>query len=138
MDRSNITLRPRRNNVFEVNLMELDVPVSYNEAINSKASELWLEAINEELEALCARGFTQIDGINYYESIRILLSISAEYNWNLRQLDIKTAFLYGDLEEDVFMVIPDGVKAPENKICKLNKSLYGLKTGISLLESKVY
>lgn len=51
IDRSNITLRLRRNNVFEVNLMELDVPVSYNEAINSKDSELWLEAINEQLEA---------------------------------------------------------------------------------------
>lgn len=175
IDRSNITLRPRRN-VFEVNLMELDVSVSYNEAINSKDSELWLKAINEELEAhrtnntwsfvdnenqrtitskwvfnikrtkdgkverykarLCARGFTQIEGIDYneifspttrYESIRILLSISAEYNWNLRQLDVKTAFLYGDLEEDIFMVVPDGVKAPANKICKLNKSLYGLK-----------
>ncbi|KAJ8703697.1 hypothetical protein PYW08_016864 [Mythimna loreyi] len=176
LSHSNITLRPRRNNVFEANVVEFDVPGSYNEAINSKDSELWLKAINEELEAhrtnntwsivnnenqrtitskwvfnikrtndgkverykarLCARGFTQIKGLDYneifspttrYESIRILLSISAEYNWNLRQLDVKTAFLYGELEEDIYMIIPDGVKAPANKICKLNKSLYGLK-----------
>jgi transposase InsO family protein len=85
---------------------------------------------------LCARGFTQIQGIDYketfapttrYESIRILLSISAQHNWEIKQLDIKTAFLYGDLDEDIFMEVPEGVQAPPKKICKLNKSLYGLK-----------
>lgn len=175
---SNITLRPhpRRNQYFEANLIELDVPMNYDEAINGKEYKLWLKAINEELEAhrinntwsfvdnknqrtitskwvfsvkrnqdghvekykarLCARGFTQIKGLDYneifspttrYESIRILLSISAEFEWNIRQLDVKTAFLYGELEEDIYMEVPDGVNAPKNKICKLNKSLYGLK-----------
>lgn len=176
IDSTNINLRPRRQQFFEANLMEFDVPVTYDEAINSEDCELWLKAIKEELEAhhsnntwsfvdkgnqrtitskwvfdikrnqdgeverykarLCARGFTQIHGLDYkeifspttrYESIRILLSLSAEYNWKIRQLDVKTAFLYGDLDEDIFMEIPDGVEAPANKICKLNKSLYGLK-----------
>ncbi|KAL0832337.1 hypothetical protein ABMA28_001770 [Loxostege sticticalis] len=82
---------------------------------------------------LCARGFTQIHGLDYkeifspttrYELIRILLSLSAEYNWKIRQLDVKTAFLYGHLDEDIFMEIPDGVEAPANKICKLKNENY--------------
>ena len=50
-------------------------------------------------------------------------------NLHLEQLDVKTAFLHGDLEEDIYMVQPQGyvVKGKENQVCKLKKSLYGLK-----------
>ena len=83
-----------------------------------------------------AKGFTQTYGVDYQEtfapvvkinSIRVLLSLAAKYNWPLHQLDIKNAFLNGDLEEEVFMIPPPGFEKvfDQHKVCK--KSLYGLK-----------
>ena len=66
---------------------------------------------------LLAKGFIQTYGINYQEtfapvakinSTRILLSLAVNFNWLLHQLDIKNAFLNGDLEEEVFMNLPPG------------------------------
>ena len=82
-----------------------------------------------------AKGNNQEYQINYNEvfspvirmlTIRILLSIANNNDLIIEQMDVNTAFLYGDLEEEVYMKIPKGVKT-NNKICKLNKSLYGLK-----------
>ena len=62
-------------------------------------------------------------------SIRTILSIVAANNLFLEQLDVKTAFLHGDLEDEIYMKQPAGfeVKGMENRVCKLKKSLYGLK-----------
>jgi len=87
---------------------------------------------------LIAQGFTQTYGIDYKEtfapvaklnSIRVLLSIAANLDWRLHQLDIKNAFLNGILEEEVYMRVPLGFEANGNpdKVCKLKKALYGLK-----------
>lgn len=87
---------------------------------------------------LVARGFTQKEGVDYNEifspvvrhtSIRVLLVIVAHQNLELEQLDVKTAFLHGELEEDIYMTQPDGFYIPgkEDYVCKLKKSLYGLK-----------
>lgn len=64
-----------------------------------------------------------------HTSIRILLVVVNQFNWELQQLDVKTAFLNGDLEETIFMDQPKGyVKdGEEGKVCLLKKSLYGLK-----------
>jgi transposase InsO family protein len=85
-----------------------------------------------------ARGFHQIEGVDYNEifspvvrhtSIRVLLAIVAHQDLELEQLDVKTAFLHGELEEEIYMTQPDGFQVPgkENHVCKLRKSLYGLK-----------
>ena len=63
------------------------------------------------------------------KSIRILLSIAAALDYEIWQMDVKTAFLNGHLEEIIYMVQPDRFKAKgqEHKVCKLLKSIYGLK-----------
>ncbi|RVW95191.1 Retrovirus-related Pol polyprotein from transposon TNT 1-94 [Vitis vinifera] len=62
-------------------------------------------------------------------TIRLVLGMVAAENLHLEQLDVKTAFLHGDLEEDLYMIQPEGfiVQGQENLVCKLRKSLYGLK-----------
>ena len=64
-----------------------------------------------------------------HSSIRTLLSIVAMHDYELEQLDVKTAFSHGELEEDIYMDQPEGFVVPrkENLVCRLKKSLYGLK-----------
>jgi Reverse transcriptase (RNA-dependent DNA polymerase) len=84
---------------------------------------------------LVARGFTQVKGIDYTEtfapvvkftSIRILLALTALNDWDLQQMDVKTAFLNSELNEEIYMNLPPGFHKP-NVIWKLKRSLYGLK-----------
>ena len=87
---------------------------------------------------LVAKGFKQIQGVHYDEtfspvamlkSIQILPAIAAFYDYEIWQMDVKTAFLNGNLTEDVYMIQSEGFVDPKNagKICKLRKSIYGLK-----------
>lgn len=86
---------------------------------------------------LCAKGYSQQHGIDYketfspvirYDSIRVLLAIAAVNNMEIKQFDVKTAFLYGNLNEEVYMQQPDGFTIDNSTfVCKLNKSIYGLK-----------
>ena len=84
------------------------------------------------------KGFGQKKGVDFEEifspvvkmaSIRVVLSLAANMNMEVEQLDVKTAFLHGDLEEDIYMEQPEGfvVKGKEKLVCKLKKSLYGFK-----------
>jgi len=84
------------------------------------------------------KGFQQRQGIDFTKifspvvkmtTIRVILSIVAAENLHLESLDVKTAFLHGDLEEEIFMAQPKGfeVQGKMNFVCKLHKSLYGLK-----------
>ncbi|KAK8921170.1 hypothetical protein KSP39_PZI019934 [Platanthera zijinensis] len=86
---------------------------------------------------LVARGFTQQQGLDYEEtfspvaklnSVRVLLSVAVHRHWPLHQLDIKNAFLNGDLHETVYMRQPPGFETTgESHVCLLKKSIYGLK-----------
>lgn len=86
---------------------------------------------------LCAQGFSQQVGIDYdeifspvvrYESIRLLLTISAKENLKSIQFDVSTAYLNSDLKETVYMRVPDGLNIKgKNLVLKLNKAIYGLK-----------
>jgi histone deacetylase 1/2 len=98
----------------------------------------WVYPIKKWDARLVATWFKQWYGIEYEDTfspvikaatIRLVLSISVSRGWSLRQLDIKNAFLHGVLEEEVYMKQPPGFEssATPNYICRLDKSLYGLK-----------
>jgi hypothetical protein len=87
---------------------------------------------------LVAKGYSQVEGIDFGEifsyvakltSIRFLLYVAAGIDFEVEQMDAKTTFLHGDLEEEIYMKQPEGyvVKGKKELICKMKKSLYGLK-----------
>ncbi|OAO97959.1 hypothetical protein AXX17_AT4G08610 [Arabidopsis thaliana] len=129
-------------------IIESDEPTSYEKALIGPDSDKWLEAAKSEMESmsqnkiykarLVAKGYKQIHGIDYdktyfpvamLKSIRILLATAAHYDYEIWQMDVKTAFLNGNLEEDVYMTQPEGFTVLEaaRKVCKLHCSIYGLK-----------
>ncbi|RVW94724.1 Retrovirus-related Pol polyprotein from transposon TNT 1-94 [Vitis vinifera] len=184
--RSQREKRPAISNDYEVYLNECDYdvglesdPTSYDQAINSENSTLWLYAMEEELKSmkdnevwdlvelpkiiktigckwifktkhdskgnvekykarLVAKGYTQKEGIDYKEtfspvskkdSLRIVMALVAHFDLELHQMDVKTAFLNGDLHEEVYMDQSEGFQdtGKAHMVCKLKKSIYGLK-----------
>ncbi|GKA24642.1 retrovirus-related pol polyprotein from transposon TNT 1-94 [Tanacetum coccineum] len=86
---------------------------------------------------LVIRGFDQKEGVDYKHTfspvakaatVRVLIAIATAKGWPLHQLDINNAFLHGFVDEEIYMKPPEGyTKASQGQVCKLNKSLYGLK-----------
>jgi hypothetical protein len=85
---------------------------------------------------LVALGYRQTYGVDYLEtyspvanmnSIRVFLAMCCHSGLYIHHYDVDTAFLNGHLEEDVYVFPPDGVQTKANQVCKLNRSLYGLK-----------
>jgi hypothetical protein len=62
-------------------------------------------------------------------TIRLLIALATKYHWKLHQLDVKSAFLNGELKEEVYLTQPEGFveQGQEHLVCKLKKALYGLK-----------
>ena len=94
--------------------------------------------IDRHKARLVAQGYSQTQGIDYeevffpvarYSSIRTLLALANEHNLEIHQMDVKTAFLNGSIEHDIYMTQPKGFVDPDHPeyVFKLNKSIYGLK-----------
>ncbi|KAH9657251.1 hypothetical protein KPL70_022991 [Citrus sinensis] len=143
--------------VIEINvayylLTEDGEPSIFHESLNS--SDVALKAIgnkwvykikrdgNDPVERYHARlvvkGYAQKEGIDFNEifspvvrltTVRVVLAMCATFDLHLEQLDVKTAFFHGELEEEIYMLQLEGFAetGKENLVCRLNKSLYGLK-----------
>ena len=87
---------------------------------------------------MVCKGYAQVEGVDFeekfspvaiMESIRMILAYASSKNIKVYQMDVKSTFLNGDLEEEVYIEQPEGFSLSENKdhVCKLKKALYGLK-----------
>lgn len=87
---------------------------------------------------IVAKGFQQQEGVDFHDvfapvvrwsTIRLVLALAAKYHWPLSQMDVITAFLNGNIEEEIYMEISDGFPGVGDnmKVCKINKAFYGLK-----------
>jgi len=97
---------------------------------------------------LVAKGFTQKHNIDYFDtfapvirisSMCVLLALTSIQKLVIHQMDVKTTFLNGELEEEVYMTQPEGCVAPgqKEKVCKLLKSLYCLKQAPNQWHEKI-
>lgn len=105
-------------------------------------------SVQKHKARLVAKGYSQQQGIDFdetfspvarFETIRIVLALAVQLKWKVYQFDVKSAFLNGDLEEEVYVTQPDGYveKGKENKVYKLKKALYGLKQAPRAWYSKI-
>ena len=122
------------NNVY----MEVDRPTG--KVIGSR----WVLRVKTDAEGridkykarVVAKGYRQMEGVDYeetfaptvrFESIRALLAMGVAEGWKFDQMDVSTAFLYAELEEETYVEIPEGISGVAGKVWKLLKCLYGLK-----------
>ena len=95
-------------------------------------------SIEKHKERFVARGFSQVEGINYeetfapvaqYTSIQTIIALASTMGWRLHEMDVKTTFLNREIEEEVYIEQPNGfvIHGRESRVCKLKKALYGLK-----------
>jgi len=99
------------------------------------------QVIRNKARLVC-KGYAQIEGLDFgetfapvarLEAIRMFLAYACHKRFKVYQMDVKSAFLNGDLSEEVYMEQPKGFKLSDNPdlVCKLKKALYGLKPGIT-------
>ncbi|CAJ2629918.1 unnamed protein product [Trifolium pratense] len=102
--------------------------------------------IEKHKARLVAKGYSQQHGIDYnevfapvarWDTIRTILAVAASENWTIYQLDVKSAFLHGELTENVYVEQPKGYQKKGDKVYKLKKALYGLKQAPRAWYSKI-
>ena len=136
-----------KNNTWElVELPDGVKPIGVKWVFKTKFNEHG--QIEKYKARLVAKGYAQQYGINYTEvfapvarldTVRVLLAVTAQYSWEVFQLDVKSAFLHGELQEEVYVQQPAGfiTKGKENHVYKLRKALYGLRQAPRTWYSKI-
>ena len=129
--------RDEYNSLIEMGTWILVSPPKHRNVIKCK----WVFTVKADSRykaRVIAKGFTQEHGIDYeetfspmtrYKSIHYLLAHAALEDWEIEAMDVKTMYLYGKLKEEIYMAQPEGFikSGQEHKVCKLVKSIYGLK-----------
>jgi hypothetical protein len=126
-----------RNQTWELTVLPKGVkPIGVKWVFKTKLNE---NGDVEKFKArLVAKGYAQRHGVDYtevfapvarFDTIRMILAMAAQSSWEVFQLDVKSAFLHGELKEEVFVQQPEGFtkKGEEEKVYRLRKALYGLK-----------
>lgn len=92
------------------------------------------------------QGFRQIPGIDFHDvfahvarldSIRLILAIAVKQGFHIRSLDVTTAFLQGELKEELYIEIPEGLHQDKNRVCRLRRPLYGIRQGPACWEKRL-
>ncbi|GJW22765.1 retrotransposon protein, putative, ty1-copia subclass [Tanacetum coccineum] len=121
--------------VEEHELGDLGEPANYKAALLDPESDKWLNAMNVEMQSMKDNKVWELVELPPctktvdIRAIRILIAIAAFYDYEIWQMDVKTAFLNGYLYEEVYMEQPEGFVSQKfpNRVCKLKRSIYGLK-----------
>ncbi|GKB34792.1 retrotransposon protein, putative, ty1-copia subclass [Tanacetum coccineum] len=150
----------------EYKLGDLNKPGNYKAALLDPESDKWLDDMNVEMQSMndnetdmdgvvhtykariVAKGFTQTYEVDYKETfspvadiraIRILIAITTFYDYEIWQMDVKTAFLNGHLYEEVYMAQPEGFVNPKcpNRVCKLNVGIKSLLDAVRITVAHV-
>lgn len=135
-----LAMRDEMQSLAENNTWELVEKPQGRKIVRNK----WVYRVKTDLNGdvdkfkarLVAKGYSQEAGVDYtetfspvarFDTIRAMLSVAASEKMELAHFDVKTAFLYGELDEEIFMHQPEGHEDGTSRVCKLKKSLYGLK-----------
>nr|GEX12139.1 retrovirus-related Pol polyprotein from transposon TNT 1-94 [Tanacetum cinerariifolium] len=104
-----------------------DVPTTYSEAVRDSENEKWRIAMSDEMQSLQKNQTWELT--NLQKGGRQLDATGSQLDLELVQMDVKTTFLHGDLEGEIYMVQPEGFKVAgkEHEVCNLHKLFYGLK-----------
>ena len=95
---------------------------------------------------MVSKWFSHVQGVYYHEtfapvakmdSIRLVLAIAASKHWEVHHMDVKSDFLHGDLQEEIYMKHHKGYTSDPSLVCKLQKTLYGLKQAPRSLYAKM-
>ena len=123
----------RRRNIYELVQRPRGRKVIKNRWVFDVKTDGWKKA------RLVAKGFSQVEGLDYnqvfspvvrFETVHLISAMAALGNWTISGLDVRNAYLYGELDEEIYMEQPEGfcvTTNPEHHVIRLKKALYGLK-----------
>jgi hypothetical protein len=118
------------------NLVPQSKPKNVENCIWVYETNITSDVVERHKDLLVVKGFSELEGIEYTNTfslvtkmnyVKIILLFTAHFGWEVHQMDVKSAFLHGDLTKNIYMEQPPHFEKDDNLVCQLKKSLYGLK-----------